>query len=864
MKTLSLLAAVLLVACQPASLPEPRSESEEHAHPHGAMVRWSQRLSADGTVPANALVRMKRQRDQMLQAQQVLDVPSLLTNWQSVGPGNVGGRIRSICIHPTQPSTMWIGSVGGGIFKTVDGGASWQPLDDFAPVMSVGCMVLDPKDPKHLYAGTGEGFFDTVAGSSILAASRGAGIFQTSDGGQTWGQLPSTTGADFHFVNRIAISPVDNKVLLIAAGGGLFRSSDAGASFAKSNSEFVMDVDFHPTDGMLAVAGVRNGLPKFSVDGGVSWASATGIAQKERVEVTYSQSNPNIVYASVSQAGRITVYRSTDGGQSYTLRTSGTGIQTWSRYNNVVWVDPSDSNTLLLGGVYLYRSTDAGQSFTRSDAGGHADYHVITEHPDYNGTTNQTVFHGSDGGVFKTSSFKASSLVWQELNNKLSITQFYGAAMAPNGTIIGGTQDNGTIRYTGNTESWVRKIGGDGCYCAADPTDSNYVYGQVYWIRIYRSSNGGQSFSRIATSSNIKDQGSNFIPHIKLDPNDPNRMYFAGASLWRSDAVRTGTPTWKEVKLALPCRDAHFRQDPPCNISIIEVADGNPNIVWVGHNHGDIYMTTNALAATPTWKKVDIAAQPNRWVGSISIDPRDHSKVYVGFLGYHNDNVWLTTNSGSAWQQISGTGAGALPETPVNWITVHPSVAGCLFAGTDIGLYYSADDGATWKTTVAGASSSPVAELQWKNNRTLMVVTHGRGIFTVDVAEPASVTNIGGGCGLSSPPVLTASSPVLGGTHSFSLSSTVANAQVALMIGVTTSPKVIGNGCTLQLDPIGTGFVQGSPTNGTGAWSYSWMLPAQKDLIGAKLTTQALVVSTGGPALGLAELSNGLELVAGL
>lgn len=852
-------------ATQPLEGDREREEERDEAHPHAAAVRWAQRLSEDGTMPPNAIYRMKQQRDFMVRNRPE-GHGNFLRNWKWLGPGNQGGRVRSVVFHPTTPTTMWCGSVGGGIWKTTNSGASWAPQDDFAPMMSVGCMAIDKTNPNRLYAGTGEGFFNTVAGSGILACSRGAGVFVTTNGGTNWAQLPSTSGPNFYFINRIAISPADSKIVLLATSTGIWRSTNQGTSFTKQSSKFTFDLAFHPSNGNLAVAGTKDGVPMYSTNGGVTWTNATGIATRQRVEISYAPGSPTTVYASVSQNNRITVYRSTNGGRSYSLRTSGSGIGTYSRYNNTLWVDPTNSNHILVGAIRLHKSTNGGTSFVNAYSGSYYDYHTIVSHPNYNGSGNLTVVHGNDGGVYRTTNVKASTIRWSELNNNLGITQFYGAAMAPNGTVIGGTQDLGTLRYTGNKEAWTRPLGGDGCFCAADPTNSNYVYGQIYYIRIYRSTNNGASFRQIANSNNIRDRGANFIPYLTLDPNNANRMYFCAHSLWRTDAVRSGTPVWKEVKPSLGCTDgppAHFDADPRCNISNVQIAKGNANTVWVGHNHGDIYMTTNALATSATWKKVDVAAMPNRWVGSLAIDPNDSKTVYACFLGYHKNNVWVTRNAGTSWQQITGSGTTALPESPVNWITVNPRVSGCLFVGTDIGLFFSRDDGATWETSNKGSRMSPVAELQWKNDNTMIVTTHGRGIYTVEVGNVAMVKNIGGGCGISSAPVLSASLPKAGSVQTYSITSRAPNKPVLLMFSPTTNSISIGGGCTLHV--FGGAYlvtIAGSSTGSQGQWTYRLTLPKTKEMIGMHATVQAAILNNG-PALGVADLTNGLELTTG-
>lgn len=175
-----------------AAKPAGRDRSVRRAAPmpdqplQAARFRFEQRLSEDGTVPHGALLRAWRQRQAMI-ALQTLDGdvrPSGLS-WTWIGPGNIGGRLRAIVIHPAQPNIMWLGSASGGIWKTTTGGASWFPLDDFLPSLAIGCMILDPRDPNVLYAGTGEGFFETIEGTSNTAAVRGAGVFKTTDGGQT-------------------------------------------------------------------------------------------------------------------------------------------------------------------------------------------------------------------------------------------------------------------------------------------------------------------------------------------------------------------------------------------------------------------------------------------------------------------------------------------------------------------------------------------------------------------------------------------------------------------------------------------------------------------------------------------------------
>jgi photosystem II stability/assembly factor-like uncharacterized protein len=657
--------------------------------------------------------------------------------WNWIGPGNIGGRIRAIAIHPTQPQVMWIGGVGGGVWKTTNAGVSWAPLYDFMASVAVSCMALDPHNPNTLYVGTGEGFFN---GDAI----RGFGIFVTKNGGATWTQLAATANNDFRYVNRLAIASTGENatVMLVATRTGLFRSTNGGSSFqavaAPLNSE-VLDVRFHPTDAKLCVAGARGGKAYFSADGGVNWNAATGIDAVEdwggRVELTYARANGKVVYASVDD-GTGKVYRSTDGGKTYTLRSAPGHLVGQGWYANCLWAgDPSNPNFLVVGGLDQHRSTNGGTTFTKisvwqsAPASAHADHHVIVAHPKYNGTTVKTLLFGNDGGVFRAddASTVQGTTGWQELNNGLGITQFYAAAVhPPTGKVVGGTQDNGTLHFTppGNPDTWKTIFGGDGGDSAADPVQEFY-YGEYIRLQLHRSQGGNPSVNIFA---GITDAGSNALsiaPFI-LDPNNSSRMLAGGASLWRSNNIKATTPTFKAIK-------------PPGAsgglISAIAVAPGDSKNVWVGTQGGVVQRSSNATAVTPTWSPVG-SGLPPRYCSRITFDPHDPARktLYVTSTGYLSENLHKTVDGGATWTPLGGA---ALPAIPFYDLVVHPTDKKLLYLGTELGLFVSDDAGATWSPTNQGPTNAPVYRLVWVNTR-LYAVTHGRGIFSINLASPGS------------------------------------------------------------------------------------------------------------------------------
>ena len=276
-------------------------------------------------------------------------------DWTSLGPGNIGGRIRSIVIDPNNGNNMWVGSVGGGIWHSTDAGASWQVVDDFMANLAIASMVIDPVNPSNMYAGTGEGFGN-------YDALQGNGIFKSTNGGLNWAQLPATSisspappvcgfigttpcPAFWSFVNRLAIS-LDGTKILAATNGGIARSTDGGATWTqRANTKVTQDIDFRPDNNSEAVAGEIGGA-RYSIDGGQTWTAAAFNpplvvpgpgTSSVRVELAYAPSNPLYVYASVDQ-NQGDIYESSNAGQTYRQNKYGITCQHYSTgWPGILW-----------------------------------------------------------------------------------------------------------------------------------------------------------------------------------------------------------------------------------------------------------------------------------------------------------------------------------------------------------------------------------------------------------------------------------------------------------------------------------------------------------------------------------------------
>lgn len=735
-RSTSFLLLLLAVGVIPFSLGQ-RAGKEPLTDDPDARAAWERLRLQDehGQISPNALRNAYEQKKAMpflleawaelmpkLQGTSLEEAEQLV--WTSIGPGNIGGRIRSIVVHPNVPTTMWLGAVGGGVWKTTTAGTSWSTTTDYLANIAVSCMAIDPTNPNIVYAGTGESFapYDGIQGD---------GIFKTTDGGITWRQLSSTANNPaFYWVNRLAVSPVNPQLLLAVTWVGILRSQDGGATWGPSVlTEMIADVLFQPNDGNRCIAGSRAyGNVYYSTDAGLNWAHATSIwpASAGRVELAYSKSNSSIVYANVEYNGG-QLYRSTDGGHSFS-GSIGSGPTGASWYNNVLWIDPTNSNTLVFGGGALYRSTDGG--VTRTDITSlHGDNHVVVEDPGYGINNNRTAYCGNDGGIYKTSNILASPVVWTSLNHNLGITQFYGGAgNVTSGTIIGGTQDNGTLRYGAGAEGWNSMYPGDGGFCAADQTDPNYFYGEYVYLQIVRSTNGGGSASSIwnGPCGIPGDCGyghpcANFIAPLLLDPSNSNTLLGGATELWRSTNAKDAQPCWASIKPAAGS-----------NISAIAVAPDDSNIIWVGHNNGAIYYTTNGAALHPTWTQVNTGL-PARYCERITIDPVHFGSsryVYVTFGGFNADNVWRTLNNGLTWGNISS----GLPSIPVHSLVISPSDHTRLYIGTHLGVFASADGGIHWSPSNEGPANTVVDELFWVGTN-LVAATHGRSMFAATIQQ---------------------------------------------------------------------------------------------------------------------------------
>jgi photosystem II stability/assembly factor-like uncharacterized protein len=681
-----------------------------------------------------------------------------------LGPGNIGGRIRAIAIKPNDPDIIFIGSVAGGLWKSTDAGSTWTVVNDFLPNLAITSIVYDPTNLNILYAATGEGF-------NNIDAIPGAGIFKSINGGNTWNQLASTNNDIFRWVNRLAHHPDSTGILYAALSnpGSLVKSIDGGGTWNEVlvPNDDLLDVKISPHSPFnLIMAGSQgstntaaSGDVYLSTDWGKTWeVQTTGVAQKLpvyplRCEVSFCSSNASKLYASLGR-NKGEIWRSTDSGVTWTRMCTGYEYlknQAW--YSHCIWVDPTNGNNLLVGGIDLWRSTDGGATLTKISRwqdyhnngaanSAHADQHIIVNHPNFNGSSNKTIFVGNDGGIQKAVDFSTVSENegWTNLaGTTLGITQFYGGAASPDGSVIsGGSQDNDQLRYHASgpwsgSENWFQSETGDGGYTAIDFNNSSIQYSEYTNLVITKSTDGGETWS--PKIDGLTDAGNDnntlFISPFVMDPNNPLVLVAGSTSIWRTS---DGAENWTSI------RSSAFSR-----CSAIDIANGNSDIVWVGYENGHLAFSNNATNPSPTWTRVDNQATPlpDRYITDIAINPNNSDEVFITFGGYNSNNVWFTPDAGATWINRSGSGAYSLPDLQVNTVRFHPHNQNYIYIGTDIGIFASEDKGLNWGVDPRYPSQNnelpanvAVSELFWQGDSHLIAATHGRGMYR---AAPLSV-----------------------------------------------------------------------------------------------------------------------------
>jgi len=677
--------------------------------------------------------------------------------WKAAGPTNVGGRVADVAVDPRSTDTIYVGSASGGILKSVDGGYMWEEIFDDQPSLAIGAVAVDPSNPRTIYAGTGE---PNAGGGSVTYG--GYGVFRSTDGGATWEHLGLESSV---YIGRIVVHPADPAKIFVAANGALFsanpergvyRTDDSGTTWENvlflNDSTGAVDLAINPIhpDTLYAAMWMRKRGPDYrifgsddcglyrSTDGGDSWHELAGGLPAGpdvgRIGVSVCASQPRTVYAIYADATGyfLGVYKSTDGGDSW-ARTDDSGFTFF--YSSYGWwfgnvrVDPTNPEKAFALGITMYRTTNGGATWSRVADETHVDNHAMYVDP----ANPDWIILGDDGGIFISTN---GGTFWSK-SYDLPITQFYTIHMDFSNPlrIYGGTQDNSTVRtLTGSVSDWDVILGGDGFYCVVDPTNSNVIYAEYQWGGLHKSTDLGFSWDEVLTGINVSDRR-NWSTPVVMDPSDPNTLYYGTYRLYRTT---NGALSWTSISSDLSSGPG------PGNIvfgtiTTIAVAPSDASVIYVGTDDSNVWVT---LDGGSSWNHLSDSL-PDRWVTRVAVDPYDALTAYVTFSGFKWDSplphVYRTTDAGVTWQDISSN----LPEAPVNVIVVDSLYPNILYLGTDVGAFYSMDVGSTWAPLGTDLPNCYVVDMVFHNpTRTLVAGTYGRSAFKLDVTDIVGVETL--------------------------------------------------------------------------------------------------------------------------
>ena len=679
------------------------------------------RVSNDRTFPHLALYNeWLKEKDKNEQASN--------SNWKPLGPTNVPiilsngknrgvGRINAIAFDPYDKDIIYVGSPGGGFWKSTDGGANWVTTSDDLPVLGVSSIAINPNNTDIIYIATGD---------ANASDTYSIGVLKSVDQGDTW----STTGLSYNVsankrVNKILINPNNTDSVFAATNTNIMLSVDGGISW--NNCAPLgrwRDIEFMPGNPNIVYAAKQSsgGSNVYrSLDGGGNWSvinNGVSSSGKYRPLIAVTPINPNVIYAlySASDYSFHGIYKSIDGGDNWNLQSNspnifgrdtdgtGTGGQSW--YDLSLGVSNNDENHLFVGGINLWESTDGGVNWNIEASSGngnyaymHVDQHCLEFHPITN-----VPYAGNDGGLYK---YLDNLNNWIDISDGLEISQFYKLGLSESNAskLIAGAQDNGTEMLTNGVWDAVR--GSDGMECAIDPYDEDLLYSSSQYGGLRKSFNGGNNWDNIKP---VSYDGAWVTPY-KIHPNNNNMIVAGYDEVYLS---LTSGAVWDSIS---------YNVSGGQSVRTIALAPSNEDYIYAA-TYSRLMKTTNS---GQSWTSIK-PGLPNYNISDVTVSDKDPNRLWVTMSEYNASNkVFESGDGGATWANITGAN---LPNLPVNCIVYQANANEDLYIGTDIGVYHKDNTMSDWAPYKNGLPNVVVNELEihYPTNR-IRAATFGRGVW---------------------------------------------------------------------------------------------------------------------------------------
>ncbi len=694
-------------------------------------------------------------------------------NARNIGSAAMSGRIAAIdAVDENGKITVFVGSAGGGVWKSINGATTFKPVFDRQPVQSIGAVTIDPSNHKIVWVGTGESW-------TRNSVSIGDGIYKSTDGGENWTNMGLK---DSEHIARVLVDPGDSNTVYACATGhlwddnderGVYKTTDGGKSWKKvlagangstgcamlampaqeSKTIYAAMWDFRRQGWTFRSGGPGSGLFK-STDGGEHWTELTsannkGLPEKPygRIALAVAPSKPDVVYAMI-ECKHGSLFRSDDGGKTWTKGDSSQFMVWRPFYFANLIVDPKDSNKIFKTDGPLLLSTDGGRSFS-STANAHGDFHTAWIDP----ANTNVVFTGDDGGFWSSVD---GGTRWTHAMN-LPVSQFYHVSTDSENPyhVFGGLQDNsvwmGDSSYPGGITNsrWENLYGGDGFWVFPDPSDPDYVIAEYQGGEIARVNRHTLQGRNIKPQPGYKEKKLrfNWNTPIHMSPNEKGTMYIGAQYLFRS---RDHGQSWERISPDLSTNDPEKQKQEESggitvdnsaaemHTSIYSISESpkNGQIIWAGTDDGNLQITrdggknwTNVVGNVPGLGK-------NAWVSTVKASLYDEGTAYATFdrhtFGDAKPYAYETTDYGKTWTPLVTAASGVRGYAHV--ITEDTVDRNLLFLGTEFGLWVSIDGGLHW-AQYKGSNFPAVAVRDiviQPRESDLVLATHGRGIWIID------------------------------------------------------------------------------------------------------------------------------------
>jgi photosystem II stability/assembly factor-like uncharacterized protein len=669
-------------------------------------------------------------------------------NWQIEGPTNIGGRITCVAVSPTNTNVILIGTPGAGIYKTTNGGTTWTPVFDNKPFLYIGAIAFDPNNANIIYAGTG----DPDVPFTVFI---GDGVYKSTDGGNTWTNIGLT---NTKIINKIVVNPSNSNEVYVGALGnpiiadnnrGIYKTTNGGTTWTQvlliDNQTGVTDIEIDPGNPQILYATsytcIRNATVNIrysnqarvykTTNGGSNWNVLTGGLPNYKVNrysICMSAQDPNKLYVAVSDSNYAMekVLVTTNAGVNWT-DVGNNGIA--SNYGNFGWYfsaiecSPANDDEVYIAGVELFKSWDGGASWSLNmppwwNYDVHADIHVIKI------LAPGIYLLGTDGGLFFTNDDGGT---YSDVDN-IPNTQFYRVEVNPfnSGIYWGGAQDNGTCWGNASTmNSWWREFGGDGFQMRFDPTDAQTYYVEVQNGALYATTDGGASWNSNDNNIDPNDRRNWDMPYVLSNVN-PNTQYTGTYRVYKN----TGGPVDNWTAISPDLTDGIILDPRFHNISAIDHSNFNAQQTYVGTSDANVWVTTNDGGS---WTNIT-GTLPNRYVTSVHASPNLANNVYVTHTGYkygeYIPHIHKSTNNGTTWTDISGN----LPQAGINDVLIIPGNENNIYVANDIGVYVTFDGGINWYRVGNNMPIISVWDIAYNTTtKKLIAGTYAKSLQTIDV-----------------------------------------------------------------------------------------------------------------------------------